>query len=109
MSFSSLKKSTQLDRPRLVTADQFIDDAVSYASGVRSGLTKKERLMVVPHAVNVDTKMKRATFTLSSETIDNLADVAKRTGISKSRIIRILSQQHLGSANDSVLTESKVK
>ncbi|WP_207613227.1 replication protein RepA [Alteromonas sp. 5E99-2] len=98
-----------MDRPRLVTADQFIDDAVSYANGVRSGLSQKERLMVVPHMVNVETKMRRATFTLSSETIDNLSEVAKRTGISKSRIIRILSKQHLGNEKDPILLESKTK
>lgn len=109
MSFSSLKKSTQLDKPRLVTADQFIDDAVSYASGVKSGLVNNERLRVVSSKLNKETKMKRATFTLSGETIDNLSEVAQRTGISKSRIIRILSQQHLASANDATLLESKLK
>jgi predicted DNA-binding protein len=110
MSFSSLKKSTHSVRPKLVTVDQFIDDAVSYANGTNVKPITSNLLKVVAEAANEKAKtMKRATFTLNEATIDGLAELSENTGISKSRILRILVQQQLKRGEDSNLLDSDLQ
>ena len=107
MSFSSLKKSTHSVRPKLVTVDQFIDDAVLYANGAQ---TARAPLQVVqPSAKQPPALMKRATFTLNEATLNTLSELAAETGISKSRILRILVQEHHQDNKHSLLLDSELK
>ena len=109
MSFSSLKKSTHTDRPKLVTIDQFIDDAVAYANGKNGKPVNHQKLKVVANsAVATPSKMKRATFTLSDAVIDGLTELAESTGIPRSRIIRILVQQQMGKTSDRNLLDCQI-
>ena len=108
MSFSSLKKSTLSDKPRLVSVDQFIDDAVAYANGANVKQQNSKILQFINHGQDNE-KMRRSTFTLNTVTIDALAEISERTGIAKSRIVRILVQNHLRNLDDSVLLDSKLK
>ncbi|MBT1450498.1 ribbon-helix-helix domain-containing protein [Glaciecola sp. XM2] len=83
MSLRDLKKSTQSnntsDAP--VDLESFIDGAQTYAFGLDS---KRE-----PRA-NKDSKTKNATFSLTPESLDELMSISKRTGICKSRLLRLL-------------------
>lgn len=109
MSLSSLKKSTQSDRPRLVTVDQFIDDAVSYAHGIGGNYMQRKALHVIEGEKERPTKMRRATFTLTEDVMDKLTVISERTGIAKSRLIRILVTRQIKRLNDNALLDSKVR
>jgi len=109
MSLSSLKKSTQSDRPKLVTVDQFIDDAVAYAHGTNGKYAQRQKLHIVGDKRDAYPKMRRATYTLTSDTMDALTQLAERTGITKSRLIRILVANHMRKSNDNALLDSQVR
>lgn len=111
MSLSSLKKSTHSDRPRLVTVDQFIDEAVNYSLGHNCS-AQSRKLQVVPCS-DTDTSnknvMRRATYTLTPEIINKLTELAERTGVAKSRLIRILVDQHMQNEDDANILASHTR
>lgn len=110
MSFLSLKKSTQSDKTTFATVDQFIEDAVAYANGI-NGISVSESLLKLEpknDCKNIE-KMKNATFTLNQATTNALNELSEKTGISKSRIIRILVQNHYRGGNVDLLNASLLK
>lgn len=110
MSLSSLKKSTQSDKPRLVTVDQFIDEAVAYAHGSSGKYQSRQKFQVVTGNAKVrPEKMKRGTYTVTSEVADGLTALSERTGIPKSRLIRILIMKHMRSGNDADLLDADIR
>lgn len=87
MGLASLKRQGQpVERNRLkVCADDFIQQAELYAIG----LSKAEPVKVKHQCQCSGAKLRKATFTLSEEAIQTLNQLSQRTGIAKSRLIRI--------------------
>lgn len=94
MSLINLSRSTpQANRTatKNVSAEEFIQDALHYASGV-----------VVPLAAVTERQtndshhepMRRATFTLTQESIDQLQQLSEQSGIAKSKLIRLWIQRY---------------
>lgn len=89
MTFSSLmrKSPSATPKPRL-TADEFIDQASYYAAG-----QTHPRLTVVegPGSISpcAGEPMKTASFRLTDEARNNLDALSQKTGISRSRLVRI--------------------
>ena len=94
MSLINLSRSTpQASRTatKHVSAEDFIQDALHYASGV-----------VVPLAAVAGREtndlhhepMRRATFTLTPECIDQLQQLSEQSGIAKSKLIRLWIQRY---------------
>lgn len=82
MSLSSLKKSAPSAELQNVTVDEFIQGAEFYACGLK----------LVPTTVlgeSCDEPLKRATFTLGKVAIAKLNALSERTGLAKSRLIRL--------------------
>ena len=106
MSLTDLKKRKDGKRKkRTFTVDEFISDAENYARGapeIVSHHTKgssyglKEAVAAAHQYIEKKKKaggnkpFRHATFTLSEEAIDQLADLAEDSQLAKSRIIRIL-------------------
>lgn len=67
-----------------VTAEEFIDEALQYASG---------RAKAAMQSADIDShnggKMRRATFTLTEECIAQLQHLSEQSGIAKSKLIRL--------------------
>lgn len=91
MSLSSLKKSKpSVERVSAVSVDDFINDAVNYASGQESVVrTLYPAQNEFGSTIAQTVPMRRATFTLSEETIEQLKILSSNTGICRSRLIRI--------------------
>ncbi|RDV29053.1 ribbon-helix-helix domain-containing protein [Alteromonas aestuariivivens] len=104
MSLYNLRKSRPTDNRNAVSVDEFIEDAIHYASGYQ-GAAKKAASHAWPDDFELGeiipffnqqegTKpMRRATFTLTESCIDKLAELAEQTGIPRSRLIRIWADQ----------------
>lgn len=94
MSLSSLKKSKpSVERVSAVSVDDFINDAVNYASG-QEGVVRTlypTQNQSEKTCIQAD-PMRRATFTLSEETIEQLKTLSSQTGICRSRLIRIWAE-----------------
>lgn len=98
MSLLNLKKSKPLAKPNLRSIEDFIDDALLYAQGKldkqeeqgRKGCVKTvNNQNVAPIRKPAKTEgMRHATFTLTPQCIEKLADIAHRTGKAKSALIR---------------------
>ena len=90
MSLSSLKKSKPLVKAAPVSVDSFINQALDYANGERVAAVVRlpEKAESAAHK-----PMRRATFTLSEQTIEKLAALSEQTGISRSKLIRIWIEQ----------------
>jgi hypothetical protein len=98
MSLLNLKKSKPLAEPNLRSIEEFIDDALLYAQGKidkREKLAKKASVKpvyeksVIPIRKPVKAVgMRHATFTLTPQCIETLADISQRTGKAKSALIR---------------------
>lgn len=82
MSLRDLKKSTQSsnDSVTLTDLESFIDGAQTYAYGINEHQERNQNT----------SKTKNATFSLTYESLDELGVICKRTGICKSRLIRLL-------------------
>ncbi len=83
MSLSNLKKSTPLAKPRTVSVEDFIDQALHYANGgspVANAITLLEKPCAEPK--------RRATFTLSETNRQKLTQLSHSSGISRSGLIR---------------------
>ena len=86
MSLASLKKCTPSADKQLVSMEEFIDGADYY----QKGLSKVVPLSTAKHGESAHEKtLRRATFTLGDTAISSLDDLSIRTGIAKSRLIRI--------------------
>ncbi len=114
MSFLDLKKSTpcrENDVSNKSSCQDFIDGAVAYANGVDTkikGHTSEPFRVTNKHAGEAlqskklsdnskkthdqlsDLKCSNVTFSFTSKSREELKDIAARTGISKSRLLRIL-------------------
>ena len=82
MSLSDLKKKKSPDHKRTLSVDEFIDDAKAYAKGKSVINNDKSKVST--------RKFKNATFTLSPDNIQQLADLSEKSGIAKSKIVRLL-------------------
>lgn len=82
MSLRDLKKSTlsNSEGDSAIDIDSFIDGAQSYAYGLGAKEVPKE----------IGGKTKNATFSITASSAKELASISKRTGICKSRLIRLL-------------------
>lgn len=86
MALANLKKLSQRVSSNSVTMDEFIDGASRYALGQADVVPIHGTKDLV---VEDDTVIKRATFTLSDSAIKKLNELSEKTGIAKSRLIRI--------------------
>ena len=98
MSLLNLKKSKPLAKPNLRSVEDFIDDALLYAQGKVDVRGRKNNITGVS---NIQTQcvapvkkpakpegMRHATFTLTPQCIEKLANIAQKTGKAKSALIR---------------------
>lgn len=102
MSLSDLKKSKKAQtKKRDFTIDEFIEDADNYAKGVPQLVSAESDKvdnvaaaidMAKAHRAKSDSAkpFRHATFTLSEESIVALNELAARSDLAKSHIIRIL-------------------
>lgn len=83
MSLIDLKKGNSNSRKKKLSVDEFIEQANLYAQG-------KDPLLDNARHTKKGRKYKNATFTLSHEHIKQLDALAKRSGLAKSHILRLL-------------------
>ena len=92
MSLASLKKHSPSVKRRSLSVDEFIDDVVNYQQGLTNIVEFKPQCSS-SHQGATRPGFKRATFTLGDEAIHALDGFAQRSGIAKSRLIRIWLDQ----------------
>lgn len=121
MSLADLKKQSSKKIQRSFTVDEFIDDATNYSIGdpqiVSADIQAQTRLLSQKIAETIepnvepqaDKPFKHATFTLSEDIIEQLNELAIKTSIPKSRLLRILVNNFYFQDNPSKLLLSKVK
>ncbi|QJR80037.1 replication protein RepA [Alteromonas pelagimontana] len=114
MGLCSLKKSTPSVNPKAVSIEEFIDDALVYASGqhaLQQGVWQDDiqarNTFSFPDE-SEDKPKRRATFTLTESTIFALSEIAELTGISRSRLIRIWAEQQRQEGSFTSLINSKI-
>jgi len=101
MSLASLKKRARSveraipERTEAIDIESFIDDAVVYANGG----AKIDNNNVVAFCSKqpetaIKSPLKRATFTLGEEAIEQLAHLASDTQVSKSKMLRLLIAEY---------------
>ncbi|GAA0363756.1 hypothetical protein GCM10009092_30170 [Bowmanella denitrificans] len=86
MTFASLKKKSPSASPEQVSVDDFIDEANLYAMG----LSKVVPLHPADHQQDVAEPFKSHCFTLSIQAREKLDQLCEATGISRSRLLRIM-------------------
>ncbi|WP_018983251.1 ribbon-helix-helix domain-containing protein [Salinimonas chungwhensis] len=92
MSLCNLKKSTPSAKARSLSVEAFIEEANHYAQGHRPLTEERVSTIREPSVCPIRSEtstMRRATFTLSESTIAKLSVLSTKTGISRSRLIRI--------------------
>ncbi|WP_076011886.1 replication protein RepA [Alteromonas abrolhosensis] len=104
MSLLNLKKSKPLAKPNLRSVEDFIDDALLYAQGnvgnkatpaVKNEIKNVCTDRVVPIRKQAKSEgMRHATFTLTPQCIEKLANIAQKTGKAKSALIREWIDDH---------------
>lgn len=112
MSLLNLKKSSPSADLTKVSVDEFIDGALAYSlgEGLPEFLQDPVALSIIEGPACLrENKAKHATFSLNQDTIASLSKLSSITGISKSRIIRILVEQQLKNGNLASLFRSSVK
>lgn len=117
MSLADLKKQSKPREQRSFTVDEFIDDATNYAMGdpqiVSADVRAQAELISqkISDAVEPASEkpFKHATFTLSEDIIEQLNELSDKTGIPKSRLLRILVNNFYYQNNPNTLFLSKVK
>lgn len=108
MSLSNLKKSKSTNKRTPITVDEFIDDAVVYAAGgVETTSGNSGDVLAFPGSAHEEKPMRRATFTLSEECIKSLTYLSHKTGIPKSRLIRIWIEDQIKRGEHTNLEISK--
>lgn len=90
MSLANLKKKQPTARLKKLTVEDFIEDAQAYARGESVLGQLAAQAIKVRVKRNKSTRTKHATFSLSENCISQLANLAQRTGISKSKLVRML-------------------
>ncbi len=92
MSLVSLRKSAPLiNRQSPVSVDEFIEDAINYAAGVSNATVSRIEPAGQSQAeskIQEHLLMRRATFTLSEECIEQLGQISRLTGHAKSYLLR---------------------
>jgi len=88
MSLTDLKKKKGRKQKPKLSVDEFINDAEAYARG------KSVIESAAPEAHGHHRNFKLATFTLSPTSIEQLNLLAKKSGVAKSRLIRIMIERH---------------
>lgn len=88
MSLTDLKRKNSGKKKPKLSVEEFINDASAYAKG-------KSVFEQAPSESNSTTasNFKNATFTLTHVQIDKLTELSEQSGISKSRIVRLLIDQ----------------
>lgn len=113
MSLADLKNNKSKSQVKTLSIDDFIDDAVAYSQGKstlgRQGMAPPKKRK----KTNRSSRCKRATFSLSDQCIVQLNELAQKTGINKSRLIRMMVDQTKSKdsqfLDDKKLTECKIK
>lgn len=115
MSLCSLKKSRPTAKPVVhISVEDFIDDALAYANGLTVNALQQPTATVTPihraqHTPEKAKPMKKRTFTLSEQCVANLDALSKKTGITKSRLLRILVNKAALAQGVDYLLESDIK
>ncbi|WNC67269.1 ribbon-helix-helix domain-containing protein [Thalassotalea nanhaiensis] len=121
MSLADLKKQSSTKIKRSFTVDEFIDDSTNYSIGdpqiVSADIQAQTQLLSQKIANSIepaaepqsDKPFKHATFTLSEDIIEQLNELAIKTNIPKSRLLRILVNNFYFQDNPNKLLLSKVK
>lgn len=104
MTLASLRKRGPSVRRSPISVDEFINEAELYAIG---------GVIPLPHTklnkLNGQGDFKRATFTLGDQAIAQLDELSQRTGIAKSRLIRIWIEKEHNMQNINHYLTSKLK
>ncbi|MCW8091641.1 replication protein RepA [Alteromonas sp. ASW11-130] len=112
MSLCSLRKSQPSAKPVRLSVDDFINQAIDYAQGrsrsCQNSSVETTRTPSDNAKVCLNKSMKHATFSLSEEAIVQLSDLSTRTGISRSRLLRILIAQQQQKETDSNICGSNI-
>jgi len=107
MGLFNLKRKPEVElKPTMCSVDTFIEDADAYAAGFPRVIIElnankvpdrrqQDRNTEMATQDPVDLEFKHATFTLTAQSIDNLAVLAKRDQFNKSKLIRILLENHI--------------
>lgn len=101
MSLLNLSRSTpqaSTTKGRNVSADEFIQEALHYASGVVVNVSAATDKPVANDVANEP--MRRATFTLTEECIGQLQHLSEQSGIAKSKLIRLWIQRYASLSDD---------
>ncbi|GGI75709.1 replication protein RepA [Shewanella gelidii] len=102
MSLIDLKRKKRKVRNTKVDVDDFIEDAVNYATGQPSKFPDAQD--VADETVGLDKKttkiFRHATFTLTETSIEQLNNASLQTNIAKSRLIRILVQDFVNKTEE---------
>lgn len=98
MSLANLKKPAHSVNHRNpnITAERFIDEALSYANGYQrfdNVVTLDNRTPSQPTEM-LPSPLRRATFTLGDKAIEQLNQLSLQTGLSKSALLRQLIDRH---------------
>ena len=122
MGLASLKRKETVEyKPAICSVDAFIDDAEAYAAGFPNIVIgigkkplldrrKKNRDKEMKSKDPVGPEFKHATFTLTTQSIEILSILAKRDQFNKSKLIRILLENHINkSRSERVLVYQKAK
>ena len=86
MSLANLKKCTPSADRKLMSVEEFIDGADFYQKGISKVVPLSQ---IKQGEIEHDKALRRATFTLGETAISTLDELSMRTGIAKSRLIRI--------------------
>ncbi|BCV66132.1 replication protein RepA [Shewanella carassii] len=90
MSLTDLKRKKIKPKAKKVSVDDFIEDANNYAHGKPSKLAGSTSSKSGAGLDKKSTRLYRhATFTLTEVSISQLDSIARKTGIAKSRLLRI--------------------
>ncbi|MCH4293708.1 MULTISPECIES: ribbon-helix-helix domain-containing protein [Shewanella] len=95
MSLTDLKrKKPKLDRDK-ISVEDFIEDANNYALGRPTIIDEEGRNLRIKLGLDKSTTKvyRHATFSLTTKSIEQLDDLAKQTGIAKSKLLRILIKE----------------
>lgn len=82
MSLTDLKNKKPLKKKSQVSIEEFIEGASDYSRGLVERYNKPK-----PPG---ERKFKKSTFTLLPKQIDYLTELAEKTGLAKSKLIRLL-------------------
>ncbi len=106
MTLANLKKRAPSANRPVMSIDDFIEDAEYYANGLSKVVNLPCQNMATEHS---EKALKRATFTLGEPALTQLNSLSERTGIPKSRLIRIWLDAEQRDGNILVYLNSQIK